>query len=347
MESSGLVAEKFCKLIDSGDTEKNEMTLPRRFCEKYGSRLVSSVHLKVRNGYVLHVEFEKNRGMLKGVLCFFKNFELKGGELLVFEYFGRSNINVYILGANCSEINYPNNMFQWFECLPSLVTFGDGGWRCVEYIYEDKSDLNEIILPPSFLERCGRYLEESVTFVLSNGQKFGGTYCHESGKLSGLNNICYIGGNDGLRSIHMLLFAFHTKSIVTISAFDEACYEIIFPGTPLSKGYNSDPEEVCSYFEITIEPKHMLEDCHVVDISNDFVELCSMWDSMQTITVYSGNGTWMLLICNRYYNYCWTIESGWQLLRDGLQLGVGDKLVFECPKMSFDHFSVRVIRKVI
>ena len=69
---------------------------------------------------MLHVEFEKNRGMLKGVLCFFKNFELKGGELLVFEYFGRSNINVYILGANCSEINYPNNMFQWFECLPSL-----------------------------------------------------------------------------------------------------------------------------------------------------------------------------------------------------------------------------------
>ena len=79
-------------------------------------------------------------------------------------------------------------------------------------------------------------MEESVTFVLSNGQKFGGTYCHELGKLSGLNNICYIGGNDGLRSIHMLLFAFHTKSIVTISAFDEACYEIIFPGTPLSKG---------------------------------------------------------------------------------------------------------------
>ena len=30
-----------------------------------------------------------------------------GGELLLFEYFGRYNFNIYIIGSNASEINYP------------------------------------------------------------------------------------------------------------------------------------------------------------------------------------------------------------------------------------------------
>ena len=66
------------------------------------------MHLKLRNGYIIPVKFDKSKGILKGLMWFFKQFELKGGEILLFEYFGRYNINVYILGTNCSEIRYPD-----------------------------------------------------------------------------------------------------------------------------------------------------------------------------------------------------------------------------------------------
>lgn len=94
--------------------------IPRSFCSKYAHDLHEDMELKLRNGYVLPVKFDHSRGVFKGLLCFFKHFKLNGGELLVFEYFGRYNINVYILGSNLSEIKYPDFKFNMPESPPRL-----------------------------------------------------------------------------------------------------------------------------------------------------------------------------------------------------------------------------------
>lgn len=66
------------------------------------------MELKLRNGYIQYVELDFVNCHMKGVLCFFKIFELKGGDLIMFEYFGHCKFNVYIIGTDCSEIRYPD-----------------------------------------------------------------------------------------------------------------------------------------------------------------------------------------------------------------------------------------------
>ena len=84
--------------------------LPTQFCSKYSDVLHESMELKLRNGYILPVQFDVVKCELKGVLWFFKDLELEGGEILLFEYFGRFKFNVYIIGRNGSEINYPDKL---------------------------------------------------------------------------------------------------------------------------------------------------------------------------------------------------------------------------------------------
>ena len=69
-----------------------------------------------------------------------------------------------------------------------------------------------------------------------------------------------------------------------------------------------------------------------------------MWDTFQSINVYSGNGCWMLCTRKKDDYFCWTIEGGWQHLRDGMKLEVGDVLIFECAVDSFDQFTLRVVK---
>ena len=90
------------------------------FCVKYGHLLPSTVDLKLRNGFVVPVELDRSKGVLNGVLCFFKYLKLKGDEWLLFEYSGRYYLNVYIIGSNCSEMNYPDVIDPFKECIPQL-----------------------------------------------------------------------------------------------------------------------------------------------------------------------------------------------------------------------------------
>lgn len=74
------------------------------------------MELHLRNGYNLPVQIDLVNSKMTGLLCFFKHFELKGGEYLLFEYFGRFKFNVYIIGTNGSEIQYPDLI----NCLPAI-----------------------------------------------------------------------------------------------------------------------------------------------------------------------------------------------------------------------------------
>ncbi|XP_017257239.1 uncharacterized protein LOC135148051 isoform X1 [Daucus carota subsp. sativus] len=346
MESCGLQAQKFSHKLTHMDTLSDEMMIPRSFCSKYAHDLHEDMELKLRNGYVLPVKFDHSRGVFKGLLCFFKHFKLNGGELLVFEYFGRYNINVYILGSNLSEIKYPDFKFNMPESPPRLVTLGDGGWRFVWFNSGRQTTINEIQPPEAFLDRCEFSFREPMKYVISNGKKFGCSYCPSSRKFIGLDCVCEMLKNTGTKEIHMLLFKYDVDSVITISAFDKELCEIVYPGTPLSiVEAGGDHPSIGFQFEIHVEEIHMSPECYVVYISPLFKKLCSMWDTIQSIYVYSGNGSWKLDICRRDDYYRSTIEDGWQQLRDGLALEVGDICIFECPVDSLDRFNVRVVKK--
>lgn len=81
--------------------------LPSDFKLKYGDKLPPEFELKLRTGYNLPIDYDKNTGLMKGMSIFYRHFAFKGGEVLVFEYYGRFDLNLYILGADCCEIEYP------------------------------------------------------------------------------------------------------------------------------------------------------------------------------------------------------------------------------------------------
>ncbi|WOG81910.1 hypothetical protein DCAR_0101066 [Daucus carota subsp. sativus] len=220
MEFTGLVADKFCILLTYEDTLSNELKVPRQFCSKYSDSLHDEMELKLRNGYIQHVELDFVNCHMKGVLCFFKIFELKGGDLIMFEYFGHCKFNVYIIGTDCSEIRYPDIV----NYLPGIVTLGDDGWRFVTACAGVDAIIDEIEPPPGFIERCGFALPERIIFVLSNGKSFVGRCNSETSRLSGLSSMFKTLVIEFLDAIRNLLF----------TALDSDDNEIVFPGTPLS-----------------------------------------------------------------------------------------------------------------
>uniref|UniRef100_A0A162A354 TF-B3 domain-containing protein n=1 Tax=Daucus carota subsp. sativus TaxID=79200 RepID=A0A162A354_DAUCS len=210
------------------------------------------------------------------------NLQLRNGCLLTVE-FDRSK----------GLLNGVSNLFQYLEL--KGVTVGNGGWRFICFFDKTISACDEIDPPPAFLERCGRFLPDNITYLISNGKKFEGNYSRSSKKFSGLVAMFHMAEAYVLDSVHMLLFAFDGKK--------------------------------------TIE-----------EISNKFRKLCNTWEKFQTINVYHGDGRWMLDVRKRDDYYCSTIVDGWQIMRDCLKLNVGDKLVFQCPEHSLDHFSLRVVK---
>lgn len=74
---------------------------------KKQARLGEKISLKFRNGYSIEVSFNKYWGKVVGVKKLYEDFGLEGGELLVFEYSGDGNFNIYIIGKDCCEVDYP------------------------------------------------------------------------------------------------------------------------------------------------------------------------------------------------------------------------------------------------
>ena len=64
--------------------------------------------LKFRNGYELPVDLSADDWTLYGLSKLYEDFGLNGGEFLVFEYNGKNDFNVYVIGSDLIEIEYPN-----------------------------------------------------------------------------------------------------------------------------------------------------------------------------------------------------------------------------------------------
>ena len=63
--------------------------------------------LEFRNGYRVQITFSYDSGTFLGVQCLYDDFNLEGGELFLFQYNGVDGFNVYLIGTDFSEIDYP------------------------------------------------------------------------------------------------------------------------------------------------------------------------------------------------------------------------------------------------
>ncbi|KAL1808431.1 hypothetical protein ACET3Z_025421 [Daucus carota] len=317
--------------------------LPVQFCSKYSEVLYESMELKLRNGYILRVELDLVKCEMKGFLWFFRDMDLRGGELLLFEYFGRFSFNVYIIGDNGAEISYPDRVHCLQLCLPSIVSVGDGGWRFFSTRVPVESIFDEIDAPAEFIERCGLFLPERITYVLSNGKKFDGSYDSQSSRFNGLSKMSNIVGVDTMSVVRNLLLNYDGFKTISISAFDSEQNEVVFPGTPLCMDASGSYPLLNNYFQIIVENKHMSDDCFAVEISNEYNNLSIEWDNFQYLNIFTGLFSWRILVRKRDDHQCPTIEDGWKILRDGLALKVGNVCIFECPTLSYDQFRIRVL----
>ncbi|WOH01231.1 hypothetical protein DCAR_0520612 [Daucus carota subsp. sativus] len=343
MDCTGLVADKFYILLTSRDTKCNKLRLPKQFCLKHIDKLQDSMELKLRNGYILPVQFDAVKCELKGVMWFFKELELEGGEILLFEYFGRFKFMVYIIGRCGSEITYPEKVHCLQRCSTKIVTLGDGGWRFIFFRSAGSGIFDDVDAPPAFSNCCGFALPTRITYVLRNGKKFFGTYKSKKCRFSGLNSMFEILGSDIVLDLRGIVFTYNGTREVSISAFDSHCNEIVYPGTPICMDSNGSFPVIGTYFQIILELKHVLDDCFVVDISKDFKELFEEWDNFQVINVYSESKCWRLVIRKRDDYHCATLEDGWQQLRADLGLIVGNTCVFESAIQCYDQFKIRVL----
>lgn len=76
--------------------------------------------LKFRNGYEIPVNLNDDDWTIYGVSNLYEDFGLNGGEMLVFEFNGKSDFNVYVIGSDLTEIQYPNIVHHMQKNRPKL-----------------------------------------------------------------------------------------------------------------------------------------------------------------------------------------------------------------------------------
>ncbi|KAL1813669.1 hypothetical protein ACET3Z_023734 [Daucus carota] len=236
MESSGLIVEKFIKYVTEEDVFSDELRIPCGYASKLGDLVGEKLLLKLKTGYCLEVTYNKGLGKMIGVEALYSDFHLEGGELLVFEFAGDGNFNVYIIGRDFCEVEYPNVVHALQEIGPRKVSLVKGGLKFVKFVTESEPILDYMVAPISFAERCIHPLSLKcfVRYVLPNGKKINGLYDELTYKFSGLQTIPELLGNADLNSFNMLLLSYTEGAHLTISIFDDNFVEVFFPGSPLS-----------------------------------------------------------------------------------------------------------------
>ena len=80
--------------------------VPQKFCDIQKEYLKAKWILTMKNGHRMYVVYDRVNRKLSGMRKLFNDFGLIGGEILIFQYVDGSNFNVYIIGSDCSEIDY-------------------------------------------------------------------------------------------------------------------------------------------------------------------------------------------------------------------------------------------------
>ncbi|XP_063936677.1 uncharacterized protein LOC108227884 [Daucus carota subsp. sativus] len=344
MESSGLILPKFIKFLTNEDTNSDELKLPTKILDKYGHMLANCLLLGFRNGYEIPVVLDEERGTLSGLSTLYDDFELIGGQMLLFDFNGCSGFNVYVIGTDLREIDYPSVVHCMQNKRPRNVSLQKGGLKFVNFVKDEDPLFDEFEPPLSFKKAFGM-LAAYQTYIFSNGKKIAGLYNHGIGKFTGLSKFCSIVGIANFSAFNLILFSYEDKWSTTVSVFDDHFVEVIFPGTPLSIGQNSHNPKVGGHIEITVQPHHMYKYVYGVDISTEYEDVAAFWKRRDYITVYSGDRAWKLQVRSRGgKSRRTTIHDGWIRFRDDLKLVEGDVVVLECASNSLYHFAVQVIK---
>uniref|UniRef100_A0A162A3Z5 Uncharacterized protein n=1 Tax=Daucus carota subsp. sativus TaxID=79200 RepID=A0A162A3Z5_DAUCS len=256
MECSGVIVEKFMKFLTADDTKKDEMKVSTEILRKYGSRIQPSFFLKFRNGYEKTVVFNEETGTFYGLFSIFYDFNLEGGEMLLFEFNGSRDFNDLLIGLVLREIEYPNIVHYMQKKRPRVVSVRNGGLKFV-HIVRDEDPLFDECEPPYSFKKALPMLPGYQSFIFSNGKKIVGGYNHGREKFHSLRKFCAIVGLENFREFNVVLFSYEENGVSTVSVFDDLFVEFIFPGTPVSMGLNSENINVHHRIEINVQACHM------------------------------------------------------------------------------------------
>ncbi|KAL1815676.1 hypothetical protein ACET3Z_018250 [Daucus carota] len=149
--------------------------------------------LSIRNGYQIHVVYDRQSMKLLGVSDLFSDFGLIGGEILLFESVDLRVFNVYIMGEDGCEIQYPEVVHSSQICCPVPVLISDGGWKFVNFISLAFPTEDKVVSPPrSFMRMFGSVIPEWFIYQTKDHGIFGGHYDFLERKLSGMRRVCEV-----------------------------------------------------------------------------------------------------------------------------------------------------------
>ncbi|KAL1804954.1 hypothetical protein ACET3Z_028022 [Daucus carota] len=363
----------FFKVLTCDDCSSNELPLPHKFCDMQQDNLSGSWILSIRNGYQIHVVYDRQSMKLLGVSDLFSDFGLIGGEILLFESVDLRVFNVYIMGEDGCEIQYPEVVHRSQICCPVPVSISDGGWKFVNFISLAFPTEDKVAPPRSFMRMFGSVIPEWFIYKTKDNGIFGGHYEFLERKLSGMRRVCEVLRLVDFSLLELMVFTYDGGRVFKLNLFDGHNVEIGLDVNVVVSGSLASTLRQCLHFKIEVMPSHMLRYCHGVvsvimtlcnvDVTmfdpekvlsmevcflqcvpTQFQRLTASWKKKDKIRVYRGGMSWEFEIRKRRPGNQTAIHGGWIEFRQEIELKVGDCCFFWCLDESNHHFRLEIVK---
>ncbi|XP_063944812.1 uncharacterized protein LOC135151133 [Daucus carota subsp. sativus] len=334
----------FFKVLTCDDCSSNELPLPHKFCDMQQDNLSGSWILSIRNGYQIHVVYDRQSMKLLGVSDLFSDFGLIGGEILLFESVDLRVFNVYIMGEDGCEIQYPEVVHRSQICCPVPVSISDGGWKFVNFISLAFPTEDKVAPPRSFMRMFGSVIPEWFIYKTKDNGIFGGHYEFLERKLSGMRRVCEVLRLVDFSLLELMVFTYDGGRVFKLNLFDGHNVEIGLDVNVVVSGSLASTLRQCLHFKIEVMPSHMLRYCHGVCVPTQFQRLTASWKKKDKIRVYRGGMSWEFEIRKRRPGNQTAIHGGWIEFRQEIELKVGDCCFFWCLDESNHHFRLEIVK---
>ncbi|WOG95382.1 hypothetical protein DCAR_0414698 [Daucus carota subsp. sativus] len=179
------------------------------------------VFLEFRNEYRLEVSFNKHLGKFSSVQCLYADFDLEGGELFVFEFNGVDGFNVYLLGRDFCEVDYPEKVHALQKSRPRKA--------CVKLL-TDYEPVNDVLAAPvPSIQHCVDTLQLRcfIEYILSNGKKLFGGFDRSTPTFSGFQLVVQLLKFPDLKKFNLLLLTYEDNGNLLVGLFDDNFVEDI------------------------------------------------------------------------------------------------------------------------
>ena len=109
------------------------------FCTEYGHKLSEALKLSVGDIFEASVKYNRHSEVLIGMKKVYESFKLKGGEILVFEFFFLKCVRLSIIDTNEMEVFYPKLIFPNESALCRL------GMKCVGFHFSSHDYYDRVL----------------------------------------------------------------------------------------------------------------------------------------------------------------------------------------------------------